>query len=118
MLKRYMHSRERHFAMIDDDRVVHPFDWGTEYITAHANEDDPRKLFREYSKNTVANSEEFFFSPEITDFSLDGDDLTWTSGLETPSPETNTVYARHFPIDQNKRAAVVVLPHWKAKTCT
>lgn len=118
MLKRYMHSRERHFAMLDDDRVVHPFDWGTEYITNNANGDDPRKLFREYSKNTVANSEEFFFSPEITDFRLDGDDLTWTSGLETPSVENNTVYAKHFPIGKNKKSAVLVLPHWNAKAGT
>jgi len=118
MLKRYMHSRERHFAMIDDDRVVHPFDWGTEYITDHANGDDPRKLFSEYSKNTVANSEEFFFSPEITDFSLDGDDLMWTSGLETPSAQNNTVYAKHFPVDKNKKSAVLVLPHWNAKVGT
>jgi len=118
MLKRYMHSRERHFAMIDDDRVVHPFDWGTEYIMDHANGDDPRKLFGEYSKNTVANSEEFFFSPEITDFSLDGDDLMWTSGLETPSAQNNTVYAKHFPVDKNKKSAVLVLPHWNAKVGT
>jgi len=118
MLKRYMHSRERHFAMIDDDRVVHPFDWGTEYITDHANGDDPRKLFSEYSKNTVANSEEFFFSPEITDFSLHGDDLTWTSGLETPSAQNNTVYAKHFPVDKNRKSAVLVLPHWNAKVGT
>ena len=118
MLKRYMHSRERHFAMIDDDRVVHPFDWGTEYITGHANGDVPRKLFREYSKNTVANSDEFFFLPEITDFCLDGDDLTWTSGLETPSVENNTVYAKHFPVGKNKKSAVLVLPHWNAKAGT
>ena len=118
MLKRYMHSRERHFAMLDDDRVVHPFDWGTEYITDHANGDDPRKLFSEYSKNTVANSEEFFFSPEITDFGLDGDDLTWTSGLETPSAQNNTVYAKHFPVDKNRKSAVLVLPHWNAKVGT
>ena len=68
MLKRYMHKRERHFAMLEDDRVVHPFDWGVEYITDRPNGTDPRKLFSEYSKNTLANSEDFFFSPEITDY--------------------------------------------------
>src|SRR5258706_8382594 len=118
MLKRYMHNRERHFAMLDDDRVVHPFDWGTEYITAHANGDDPRKLFREYSKNTVANSEEFFFSPEISDFKLDGFDLAWTSAINTPSKENNTVYAKYFPHDSNKKSSVLVLPHWNAKAGT
>jgi hypothetical protein len=135
MLKRYMHNRERHHAMLDDNRVVREFEWGTEYITDHANGDDPRKLFREYSRNTVANSEDFFFSPEISDFSLESrlqaashqeegplkpghQTLTWTSGIETPSPENNTVYAKYFPHASSKKSAVLVLPHWNAKAGT
>lgn len=113
-----MHNRERHFAMLDDNRIVHPFDWGTEYITANANGDDPRKLFTEYSRKAVANSDEFFFSPEVTDFILDGDVLTWTSGIETLSSENNTVYAKYFPHETNKKSAVLVLPHWNAKAGT
>ena len=118
MLKRYMHNKERHFAMLDDNRVVREFDWGTEYITGHANGGDPRKLFSEYSKNTVANSEAFFFSPEISDYKLDSNVLTWTSGVETPSVENNTVYATYFPHATKKKAAVLVLPHWNAKAGT
>ena len=125
MLKRYMHDRERHFAMRDDDRVVHPFGWGTEFITANSNVGDPRKLFSEYSTNMVAHSDEFFFSPEISDFKSQisdsksgAADLTWTSGIETPSKENNTVYAKYFPHKTNKKAAVLVLPHWNAKAGT
>ena len=122
MLKRYMHNQERHFAMLEDNRIVREFDWGTEYITGHANGDDPQKLFSEFSKNTVANSEEFFFSPEISDYKFDIADpeniLTWTSGIETPSPENNTVYAKYFPHATNKKSAVLVLPHWNAKAGT
>ena len=70
MLKRYMHSRERYFAMLNDNRVVRPFEWGTEYITDHPNGDDPRKLFSEYSRRTVEHSDEFFFSPGIEDYQL------------------------------------------------
>ena len=118
MLKRYMHNKEREFAMREDNRIVRSFDWGTEYITDHANGSDPRKLFSEYSKNTLANSEEFFCSPEISDFALDGDRLTWTSGIETPSIENNTAYAKYFPHETNTRSAVLVLPHWNAKAGT
>ncbi|HEV7700379.1 MAG TPA: hypothetical protein VGO43_09140 [Pyrinomonadaceae bacterium] len=118
MLKRYMHDRERYFAMRDDDRVVHPFEWGTEYITDHANGDDPRKLFRDYSARTLENSDEFFFSPEVGDYKLNDNALTWTSGVVTPSPENNTVRARYFPADNDKRSAVIVLPHWNAKAGT
>ena len=117
-----MHARERYLAMLDDDRVVHPFDWGTEYITTNANGDDPRRLFREYSKKMVAHSDEFFISPEISDFKLqitsNGHDLMWTSGIETPSKENDSVHAKYFPHDTNKKAAVLVLPHWNAKAGT
>ena len=148
MLKRYMHKRERYFAMLNDNRIVRPFEWGTEYITDHPNGDDPRKLFSKYSKRMVANSDEFFFSPQITDFHLEphleaakssppfkgGVDtasvdgvvvpvkanqiLTWTSGIQTPSPENNTTYATYFPHETNKKSAVLVLPHWNAKAGT
>ncbi len=118
MLKRYMHKRERHFAMLNDNRVVRPFEWGTEFITDHPNGDNPRKLFSEYSKNMLASSDEFFCSPEISDFRLNGDQLTWTSGIETPSIENNTAYATYFPHETNKKSAVLVLPHWNAKAGT
>lgn len=140
MLKRYMHKRERHFAMLEDDRVVHPFDWGVEFISDNANGTDLRKLFSEYSRSTLAHSEDFFYSPEIADYSLEfrlqaaprGEEgllkqeltttelktLTWNSGIETPSPENNTVYATYFPHETNKRTAILVLPHWNAKAGT
>ena len=118
MLKRYMHAREREHAMRDDNRIVRSFEWGTEYITDNANGDDPRKLFSEYSRNTLANSEAFFCSPAISDFVLDGDILTWTSGIETQPPENNTAYAKYFPHGTNKNTAVLVLPHWNAKAGT
>ncbi|MEO6654544.1 MAG: abhydrolase domain-containing 18 [Pyrinomonadaceae bacterium] len=118
MLKRYMHNKEREFAMREDNRIVREFEWGTEYISVHPNGDDPRKLFSEYSKNTVDHSDEFFFSPEISDYNLDDDSLTWTSGITTPSVENNTAYAKYFPHRTNKRSAVLVLPHWNAKAGT
>jgi hypothetical protein len=71
MLKRYMHNRERYLSTLGNDRVVHDFDWGVEFVTDHPNGDDPREFFREYSKNVLENSDEFFFSPEISDFHLE-----------------------------------------------
>ena len=118
MLKRYMHKRERYHAFLEDNRVVHPFDWGTEYIADDTEGRDPRELFSEFSKYTIEHSEDFFCSPEITDYSLSGGLLTWTSGIETPSVENNTVYASYFPADGEKKAAILVLPHWNAKAGT
>lgn len=118
MLKRYMHNREREHAMRDDNRIVREFEWGTEYITDNPNGEDPRKLFSEFSKYSIEHSDDFFFSPEISDFKLHGSDLTWTSGIKTPSVENNTVYAKYFPHESNKKSAVLVLPHWNAKAGT
>lgn len=135
MLKRYMHKRERHFAMLNDNRVVRPFEWGTEFITDHVNGDDPRKLFAEHSKTLIENSDDFFFKPDVSDYRAEarlqaadrGEEgspipelktVTWTSSVQTPSTENNTVYATYFPHETNKKAAVLVLPHWNAKAGT
>ena len=124
MLKRLMHRRERHFAFLNDNRIVHPFGWGVEFIKENANGDDPRKVFREYSKNMLANSDEFFFAPDVRDYRTEirnqkseirNQILSWTSEIETTSTENNTAYAQLFPFDKDKKAAVVVLPHWNAK---
>lgn len=121
MLKRWMHNRERAHWKRDDNRIVHPFGWGTEFVVPNANGDDPRKVLSEFSRAAIAKSDEFFFAPEISDFrsqiSDAGQELTWTSGVETPSTENNTVYAHYFPNGENK-AAVVILPHWNAKAGT
>jgi hypothetical protein len=115
MLKRYMHRRERHFAMLNDNRIVREFSWGLEYIGAPASGEDPRQVFQAYTKEVLADSDQFFFAPDVKDYELDGDDLRWTSGIETFSAENNTVRARFFPHAENKRSAVLVLPHWNAR---
>ena len=72
MLKRYMHKREKHFAMLIDNRIVRPFGWGMEFIKENVNGEDPRTFFRDYSKKVLANSDEFFFAPNVSDYELDG----------------------------------------------
>ena len=116
-----MHARERRHARRNDNRVVRPFEWGAEFITDHANGDDPRQVFAEHARRAVARSEEFYALPEITDYKLDGPLLTWTSAVNTPSPENNTARAHFFPEltitgrRNDTRRAVVILPHWNAQ---
>ncbi len=117
-----MHNRERYYAFLEDNRIVRPFEWGTEYVSENANGSDPRRIFSEFSKYTVEHSDEFFVDPKISDFKFEISDnesrLTWTSGIETKTKENNTAYARFFPHESNKKAAVLVLPHWNAKAGT
>ena len=114
-----MRAREIAHTKRDDNRVVRPFQWGLEFISDHVNGDDPRSVFREHTKRAMGRSEEFFSIPQIDDWKLVGDHLTWTSGVETPSAENNIVHARLFtPRRERKnkpRAAVVVLPQWNAQ---
>jgi hypothetical protein len=83
------------------------------------NGDDPRSLFRNHTARVMAASEEFYALAPVTDYRLEGDQLTWTSGVHTPSPENNTARARFFPAKskngQRSRKAVVVLPQWNAQ---
>jgi dienelactone hydrolase len=114
MLRSYIQRRERYLAMLNDDRVVRPFAWGSEFIGQNGDGKHPGEALKKYAAAAVKNSEEFFHLPAIADFALQDGLLTWTSSISTPTPENNTARAHFFPAGE-KRAAVVVLPHWNAK---
>src|ERR1044072_9956356 len=67
----------------------------------------------------MQSSDDFYALPEISDYNLTGDQLTWTSAVETPSLENNLARGRFFPAKprNGKRPtkAVVVLPQWNAQ---
>src|SRR5215203_5307701 len=71
MLKNYMHKRERHYAMLNDNRVVQPFEFGAEFVAEHVNGDDPRKLLSDHSDFAIANSDEYFAAPKGVEFILE-----------------------------------------------
>lgn len=114
-----MHRRERSYYERDNNRVVRPFDWGLTFVSDHVNGNDPRIVLREHAKNALQSSDDFYALPPIDDYQLDGDQLTWTSAIKTPSTENNVARARFFPVQQKDRArprrAVVVLPQWNAQ---
>ena len=122
MLKRYMHNRERYFAMLNDNRVVRPFEWGTEFIGAKDDSGDPRKLFADFAARTLAESDEFFSAADRPTVVESGGEppfsVRWESAVSTPSPENNTAYAAYFPHREDRKKAVIVLPHWNAKAGT
>ncbi|MBD0373432.1 MAG: alpha/beta hydrolase [Pyrinomonadaceae bacterium] len=118
MLGRLIHARERHYSQRDRNRVVRPFEWGTEFIREHVNGDDPRAIFEQHAEEGLSHSEDFYFPPDIKDFQLADNVLTWTSAVLTPSPVNNTARARFFPAPESKaknRRAVLVLPQWNAQ---
>ena len=105
-----------------------------------SDNDNPRIALSDFSQKAIANSDEYFAAPDGIAFTLEKrmyptaaslsaeelkdpppqreiETLTWHSAVETPSKENNTAVAAYFPTD-NKRAAVIVLPHWNAKAGT
>lgn len=113
-----MHGRERAHHERDNNRLVRPFDWGLKYIVDHVNGDDPRHVLRNFSRQAMQHSDDFYALPEIPDFNLSGDQLTWTSAITTPDVVNNIARARYFPAEPKRlrpRSAVVVLPQWNAQ---
>jgi dienelactone hydrolase len=114
-----MRARELKHARRDENRIVRPFEWGLEFVGEHINGDEPRVVFREHTARAMSGSDEFYALPEISDWKLSGDRLTWTSAIKTPSPENNVASARLFRPRRERRnkprAAVVVLPQWNAQ---
>jgi dienelactone hydrolase len=114
-----MHQREVAYHERDNNRLVRPFEWGLSFISDHVNGDDPREVLRRHAKAAMERSDLFYALPEISDFNLDGNQLTWTSAINTPSPENNIAHGRFFPAEPKKRShyrsAVLVLPQWNAQ---
>jgi hypothetical protein len=115
----YIYRRERAYHQRDNNRVVRPFEWGLPFVLDHVNGDDPRHALAQHTARVMRDSDEFYALPEIPDYRLVGDQLTWTSAVETPSIENNTARARYFPVQpkngKRSRKAVVVLPQWNAQ---
>ena len=148
MLKRYMHKRERHLAMLNDNRVVRPFEWGLEFIGEDPNAEDPHAVFSEYSRRVIENSDEYFAVPNAFNFSVEsrpqesvppavagasdvehppatagGTDKTAPQSLTwtssvTTSSPENNTARATYFPHEDHRAAVIVLPHWNAKAGT
>jgi len=110
-IRRYEHRR----WTTDDNRMVRPFAWGLEHINGSAEHDDPRTFLHAYSRAAIAKSEEWYAAEEVGDYWLDRENvLTFTSTLNSPWEENNTVHAQFF---RGKKAgpAVLILPNWNAK---
>jgi dienelactone hydrolase len=121
LLKRRIQIKERQLATRDTNRIVRPFEWGASFVVEHANGDDPRELLDAHTQAALADSDAFYALPPVAAYHLDGQELTWESSIETPSPENNTAHARFFREltitgkENDTRRAVVVLPEWNAQ---
>ena len=135
MLARFFHAWERRLAFATKDRVVRPFEWGTEWINGDAvtGEGQADAAVERWVEEVMEDTSEFFALPPTSDFAFaeatgrqgskgEAGTLTFPSALTTPHPENNVVYGRWFPAagDEsvvrraNRGRAVVVLPQWNS----
>ena len=115
MLARFFHAWERRLVAVDGNRVVRPFEWGLEWIDADDHRADPAHQMEQWAVKALADPGWFDPGP-CSDYALQGDRLSFPSGLDTPHRENNTVHARYFPAESGggRRRATLVLPQWNA----
>ena len=81
MLQAFFHSWERRLAAVDKNRLVRPFDWGQEWISANghaAMPQDPQPIVPADARDTLnawigdvmADTDAFFTPPPTTDYTL------------------------------------------------
>src|SRR4051812_13788392 len=118
---RWMDQWERKLAMRDTNRVVRPFDWGTDWLNSIGFPPCPAEVngnaaacVSQFVAGALADSDRFFSYDPPRDYRLDGSHLTFTSPVVTPYPENNTVHAEWFPAEKANGRALVVLPQWNS----
>jgi Prolyl oligopeptidase family len=129
-LERRIRIYEHRRWTTDDNRRVQPFAWGLEHIGGDPADPDPARFVRHYAQAAIKNSPEWVRTTPAEDYRVGNQNiLTFTSSIESPWPENNTVYAQFFPArnarvlmngngsHRNSRAlpAVLLLPNWNAK---
>jgi len=131
VLSRFFHAWERRLASITKDRVVRPFEWGTEWTelpgpTGPGLQGSALPAVRGdvsgWVDQVMRDSSAFFDTPPTDEYDFDArkGELRFPSALTTPHSENNTVFARWFPAAGRRRTdsrpgpAVVVLPQWNS----
>lgn len=118
---RWIDRWERRLASRDTNRVVRPFEWGTEwlaridypYCPADANGSSAACVTR-FVEEALCDSDRFYSYNPVCDYRLREGLLTFTSPVQSPYPENDAVHARWFPAARDRGRAMVVLPQWNS----
>ena len=103
--------------MDDAAKSVEKVEWGASLAFDEAPRDAGLDLLRKLALDHCSRADKFYASPRPSreDFTFDGDLLTFQSAISTEAPESDLVRARVIE-SNNRRGAVIVLPHWSAQT--
>jgi pimeloyl-ACP methyl ester carboxylesterase len=121
----WIENKENTLCFRATDRVERPFEWGAEWVAGwptndghHLNGQGELAFLRDVNLRAIEASDTFFSYAVPRDFELNGNRVTFTSAVDTPHPENNTVHGQWFPAVKkdgtHPKRAVVVLPHWNS----
>jgi len=118
---RWIDRWERKLASRDTNRVVRPFEWGTDWLArigfpscpSDANGTSAACVAR-FVEEAMNDSDRFYSYEPVSDYHLNDGLLTFSSPAPTPYPENNIVHARWFPAPRDGGRALVVLPQWNS----
>jgi hypothetical protein len=112
---------ERKLASRDRNRMVRPFEWGTEWLqriafpsVPAASAGDARRLVSAFVSEALADSGRFFAYDPVKDYGFEGNRLIFRSPALSGWPENDWVHARWLPAPRDQGRALVLLPQWNA----
>jgi dienelactone hydrolase len=138
VIKSFFHSWEHRLASATTNRVVRPFEWGTDWLpeSGGSGGGEHGTLVERYVEEVMRDTHAFFtpaptsdfdFTPADPEQSRDGESgtLRFASALTTPHAANNRVAARWFPSAAaqqrggnghapDRGPVVLVLPQWNA----
>ncbi len=117
----WMDRWERKLATRDTNRVVRPFEWGTEWLqriellpNAPEPDGDPAGWVEFFTTQALAGSDRFYAYKTPTDFHLREGLLTFATPAPSGYPENDLVHARWYPAREDRGRALVLLPQWNS----
>jgi dienelactone hydrolase len=125
MIARFFHAWEHRLASVSKDRVVRPFEWGTDWLNTNGHHGEAEATVERWVDEVMRDTHAFFDTPPTRDYNFDEAEpaqrrtgeagtLTFPSALVTPHAENNLVRARWFPAARDQPRAVVVMPQWNS----
>jgi hypothetical protein len=114
MFRLFFHAWERRLASVTKDRVVRPFEWGTEWLSSNGHDSSsPRERVEQWVDEVMRDTPAFFHVPETRHYQFDPADadrqrkgeagtLRFESALTTPHDVNNVVVGRWFPAREGK----------------
>lgn len=115
LYQNWIYRREHTLTLRDRNRRIFPFEWGLEWLGQREDVEDPLSFLERYAEKALKNSDSYFNPPELRDWELRKEILTFPAPTLSPYAENNTVYCRLFQAT-NSRKAVIIVPQWNASS--